>query len=58
VRYDDEDGLFLAVQFEQQSADFVGLDAIQIAGRLVGQQQRRVMDQRSRHGHALPFAAA
>jgi len=38
MRDDDENGLFLAVQVEQQSADFVGLDAIQVAGRLVGQQ--------------------
>ena len=57
MRDDDEDRLLLAVQVEQQLADGLGGVAVEVAGRLVGQQQDRLVDQRPGDGHALPLAA-
>ena len=54
---DDEDRLLLGVQLEQQRGDRVGRRAIEVAGRLVAQQQRRIADQRPRDGGALLLAA-
>jgi hypothetical protein len=45
------------VQVEQQFADGMGVLAVEVPGRLVGQQQRRLLDERARDGHSLPFAA-
>ena len=42
----------------QKLEDARGVVRIKVAGRFVGQQKRRSMNQRSRHGGALHFAAA
>jgi len=41
----------------QQGKDAVGAFGVQVAGRLVGQYQRRLHGQRARHRHALLLAA-
>ena len=45
----------LARQLAQQRRDLRGRDFIEIAGGLIGQQQRRFMDQGARQRHALLF---
>ena len=45
------------VQALEQSHDFDAGLRIEIPGRFVGQQNRRVVHQRPRHGHALPLTA-
>ena len=57
VRHDDQNRVPLGLQFQQQFGDRPGRRAIEIAGRLVGQQQRRLADQRPGDRHPLPFAA-
>src|SRR4051794_16567189 len=41
----------------QQAEDLVGGLRVQVAGRLVGEHDRRTVDQRARHGDALLLAA-
>ena len=47
----------LAMHVTQQRVERVGRGFVEIAGRLVGQQQRRLRDQRPGDGHALLLAA-
>ena len=54
---DDDDRLAFGMQLAEQRHDFGGRAAVEIAGRLVGQQQLRSTHQRARDGHALPLAA-
>src|SRR5207253_1177884 len=57
VRHHDQDRVLLAVQVEQQLPDRLGRAPVEVAGRLVGQHQGRVVDQGAGHRHALPLAA-
>ena len=57
VRGDDRRQAVLGVHLAQQRMQRVGGRLVEIAGRLVGQQQRRLHHQRPRHGHALLLAA-
>ena len=45
------------VEVEQQRADLVAGGGVDRAGRLVGEQQRRLVDQRPGDRHPLPLAA-
>ena len=45
------------VQLAQQLHHRFAIFRIQISGRLIGQQNGRLADQRTRHGHALLLAA-
>src|SRR6185437_7833791 len=44
VRDHYQDRVLLAVQFQQQFADGVSIRAVEVAGRFVGEQQRRAQD--------------
>ena len=55
--HDDQDGLLLTMQVEQHRRDVVGRRAVEVAGRLVAQEQARPPDQRAGDRGALPFAA-
>jgi hypothetical protein len=57
VGYDDEDGPFLAVELQEQAADSPGAVAVEVSGRLIGQEQARMLDQCPGDGHTLAFAA-
>ena len=57
VRDDDQDGLLQPVKIQQDGRDVVGGGAIEVAGRLVAQEEPRLADQRAGDRHALPFAA-
>jgi hypothetical protein len=50
--------LMLAIEASQQAEDFVRTFAVEIAGRLIRQQQRGIHCQRSRQCHVLLLAAA
>ena len=55
---DHDDGLaVLAVERLEQAEDFVAGLAVEIAGRLVAEQQRRIGDDGARDADALLFAA-
>ena len=54
---DHHDGGALVVQGAQKFHHFLAVHGIQVAGRLVGQDQRLVADNRPGHGHALLLAA-
>ena len=55
---DHDDGLaVVAVEQLQQAQDFLGRMAVEVAGRLVADQQGRVGDDRARDRHALLLAA-
>ena len=56
VRHDD-DRLSVAVQLIEQRENLDARLRIEIARRLVGQQDRRIRDQRTRDRHALPLPA-
>jgi hypothetical protein len=56
VRHQD-DGVALLVQTLEQAHDFVARGRVQVSGRLVSQQNRRVVHQRASHRDALPLAA-
>src|SRR3546814_10894240 len=53
---DQHDGVAFAVQFVEQRHDLGAGVAVQIAGRLVAEQDRRVRHQRARNRHALALA--
>ena len=53
VRHDDQNRVLLLLQLEQERGDRVGRFPIEIARRLVAQQQTRPSDQRARQRHAL-----
>src|ERR1044071_10042617 len=54
---DDDDGLFLTDKVLEDADDLVAGLLIEIAGRLVGEDERRVVDQRTGDGDALALAA-
>ena len=53
---DHDDGVAGSMQPGKQFEDIVGGDRIQVAGRLIGQQQARARDQCAGHGDALALA--
>ena len=57
MRDDDEHRLLLQMQRHEQIGDGVGGGAIEVAGRLVAEQQRGLADQRPRDRDALTLAA-
>ena len=54
---DHQHGRALFVDLRQQLHDIVGHLRVDVAGRLVGDDQRRIVHQRPRQPHALLFAA-
>src|SRR5687768_18379206 len=57
VRDDDEDGLLLLMQFEQERGDDLRRVAVEVAGRLVAQKQQRPHHERAGERDALLLAA-
>ena len=57
VRHDQNGRVQPLVQIVNQPQNFRAGVRVEIAGRLVGQQHRRIERQRARDGHALPLAA-
>ena len=55
VRDADQDGLLQPVHFQQQVADRFRVCPVEIAGRFVGQQQHRLVDQSAADGCSLPL---
>ena len=53
----DQNVVLLLMQVDKQLADALGILAIEVAGRFIGEQQRRLLDQGAGHGDALPLAA-
>ena len=56
MRHHDKDGLFLTMQIEEQLTDGLGGTAIEVAGRLIRQEQTRSVNQGASQRHALPLA--
>src|SRR5690242_21808104 len=54
---DDEDRVALGVQLAEQREDLLARRRVEVAGRLVAQQQRRLADERARDRRALALAA-
>ena len=54
---DDEQGHAVGVQLPQQREDLRAVGAVEVAGGLVGEDQRRPADQGTGDGDALAFAA-
>jgi hypothetical protein len=57
VRDDDQDHLLLRLQVQQQPAYLIGAGPVEVAGGLVGQEQRGGLDQRPGQRRPLPLAA-
>ena len=57
VRYDHEDVVLLTMEVEQEFTDRLGVLAVEIPGRLVGQQKYGLEHKRPGDGDALTFAA-
>ena len=57
MRDGDQDGILFAMEVEEKPSDGLGGAAVEIAGRLVGQEQERPADERPGHGDALPLPA-
>ena len=57
VCHDDQDRLLLTVKIEQQRRDSFRRGAVEVAGRLVAQEQPGRAHQRARDGDPLPLAA-
>src|ERR1039458_626703 len=57
VRSNDQRGLFFDAEILEQLDDFTTGVRIEIAGRFIGQEQFRLVDERAGDGHALLFAA-
>ena len=54
---DEDDGLAAGGQLFEDADDVAAGLLVEVAGRLVGQDQRRVVDERAGDGHALALAA-
>ena len=54
---DQDDGVAGLVQAGEQRHDLGAGLRVEVAGRLVGEQDRRVVHERARDGHALALAA-
>ncbi len=54
---DENDGVAFLVQVGEERHDFVAGGGIEISGGLIGEQDRRMIHERARNGHALPLAA-
>ena len=57
VGHEHERGPLLGANLEQQADDLVAGTLVEVAGRLVRQQHRRVVHKGAGHGHALALAA-
>ena len=57
VSHDDDRGLLLGADFPQQAEHVGSRLAVEFAGRLIGENQLRLLEQRSRDGDALLLAA-
>jgi hypothetical protein len=57
VRHHDQGRSARALQIEQEVQDRGSVDAVEIAGRFVGKDQGRVVDDAARNGDALTLAA-
>lgn len=53
---DNDDRLPGIIYLIQESQDRFGVSLIQTPRRFVGQEQARLADKRTRHGHSLKFA--
>src|SRR5262245_30986238 len=54
---DEDDGVPTAVQIVHQRQDLVTGLRVEVSGRLVGEQDRRLVDERARDRHALALSA-
>jgi hypothetical protein len=54
---EDEGGVFLRAEAQQQGNDFFGAAFVEIAGGLVGEKQARAVEERAGDGDALGLAA-
>src|SRR5215471_2260576 len=57
VRYEDDRDPLFSIQFLKHLQDFYARLRVEVAGRLVGEQQRRMVYQRAGDGDALLLAA-
>ena len=57
VRHEHQRAAALAVDRDEQLDDLAARGAVEVAGRLVGQHDRRIVGQRARDRHALLLAA-
>ena len=57
MRHEDQGGAVVAMKRLEQLHHVLARDRIQVAGRLVCQQNRRVAGKGSRHRHPLLFAS-
>src|SRR5205085_11076874 len=57
VRGDEDAGALKAAQVEEQRADLFGRARVEVARRLVGEDEARARDERARERHALLLAA-
>src|SRR5438105_14360519 len=57
VSYEHENRLLAAMQIEKHGCHGVGRGAIEVAGRLIAEQQERFANQRAREGYALLLAS-
>src|SRR4029079_6907048 len=56
VRHQDDGGLAVAVDVDQQVDDVMAGPAIQVSGRLVGEEDGGIVGERAGDGHALLLA--
>jgi len=54
---DDQDGLLFGIEFQKQGADFARAVRIEIAGRLIREEQKRLINEGTTEGDALAFAS-
>ena len=57
VRHQDDGDAFLAIELLEHQQDLIAGLRVEVPGRLVGEQERRVVDERPRDRHALLLAA-
>ena len=57
MRHHDERHLSLVTHLQQQIENVAAVRTIEVAGRFVGQNQRRIVGQRPGDGNALLLAA-
>jgi len=56
VGHDDHGDAFVVVELPQRDHDFIGRSGIEVAGRFVRQEQRRLIDQGAGNGDTLLLA--
>ena len=57
MRYKNQGGAVIAMERLEQLHDVLACGRIQVTGRLIGQQNRRVAGKGSGHRHPLLFAS-